>query len=462
MKTRYLPISLLLATLMIPSCEKTGAPASASEIVFAEPLQTKATDAASTSSVFEVRDWLNGTSMHLSNTLRYASGAWGYGTNAQYNWDNGTHILFGWLNSDGTYVTDNWFGGSYNLNGTTLTLPAKTLNNSVRQYDFLYSDVVRRNTYDNDYSEVPLVFNHIFAQVAISFKVSPLTTGNITIKNVYLRNTLTNKKAASIDFSTEGTPTVTYTTSEVDGYFATPVDFNISNYDSSSEPIDVLAQAQSPSTAYYYFWPQTEDELKDAIEVVYRVSGESADRTSLMSFPKGTSWEAGNKYRYTISYMGGFLKIEETVLPWTYEESAGTSVEDQSAMGKFLGWDANTCTVSGQNVTFVEDGSGDLKTIHGIFRINAPTPCTFHINLSQNQSYYTITTPTWTIGDNTGDITPGADIDFYITANARPGVGESDIESDLSFSVTTSSGRDISIDSELQRDGAYKIIIPAL
>jgi len=464
MKNAYTAVPLLALALLALSCNKQEDPRAASGIHFAAPLQTRATDAASTSAIYEVRDWNNNSTMLIDNTLEYSSGAWGYGTDASYPWGTGSHLFFGWLQTDGSYSSNNWFGSALTISNNVLTVPAKTMNNSVRQYDFQYSDVVARSASDNDYSDVPLIFNHMFAQIAISFEVSNLTADDehpIYLKRVFLNENLKNRKSASIEFAAEGDPTVTYTASS-DGYFATPVDLEISGYTKGSTPIDVLSQVQSSTKSFYYTWPMTEDELQNVITVEYTVPDETDTRTSVMSFPSGTTWDPGNKYLYTISYMGGILKIVQQVLPWEYVEATST-VEEQAAVAYWMGWDSTTCSVENiTDVKFITDSNGILQPIHGIFRINAPTNCTFYINMTQNASSYTVSPASGTIGTDTGDIAPGTNIDFYITPGDRPAAGQPDIESGISFSIKTNSGREFSLDSELQRDGGFNIIIPAL
>lgn len=467
--TKYLGFTLMLLAL---SCSKTDqATAPAEGIRFAGPVETKATDAANHSDIFQVRDWYNNSSYLIENTLEYKNNTWDYGTSNTYEWKNGTHRFFGWLQKDDSYTTSSLFGPSFGLSGTTLNIPSLTMNNQVRQYDFLYSNVVERSTYDNDYSDVPLVFNHLFAQVAISFMISPTTADGerpITLYQVYLNNNLKNAKSASIDFSTAGKPTVTYDNEAADGYFATPANFeSLGQYDRNSVPIDVLGQIQVASKAFYYVWPTEEADLQDVITVVYRIDGDSYTRTSVMSFPKGTKWEAGNKYQYTITYMGGILKIVDSILPWDYSETT-TSVEEQSVMAKWMGWDSSTCSISGTDISFTTYPAGDpnagkLKKIHGMFKVYSPTQCTYRINMTQNASKYTIEHGTGTIGSASGDIAPGATIDFYISADDddRPDPGQPDITSGLTFSVTVSGGRDYSLNSELQIDGPFNIIIPS-
>ena len=166
--------------------------------------------------------------------------------------------------------------------------------------------------------------------------------------------------------------------------------------------------------------------------------------------------------------MGGIFKVEESVLPWNYTELSG-SAEDQSAMASWIGWDSSTCEINGSDIKFKLGPQGQLMPIHGMFKIYSPTRCTYHINLSNDVTYYSfnhnfgngvVNTSTGSIGTSEGDIHPGVTIDFYITAVKRPASDQPDMKADLSFSVQATGGNEFSLDSELQRDGAYTIIIP--
>lgn len=452
-------------------------------IRFSAPLQTKATDAVNTTSVFQVRDWYNNNSYHINNTLKWnsSSSVWDYGTAADYEWAGGDHLFFSWLEHNENYSTAAFFGTGLGTSANVLNIPAKTLSTSAQQYDFMYSNPVSRSTSANDYTDVPLVFNHLFAQVAMSFQISNQTPNGeqpIYFHGAYLNDAFLNRKQTQITFNDDGTAEVVLSNATHDGAFSARTNFGGMSLGKGDTPIDMLSQRQTNTKDFYYFWPATEAELVEVIDIVYQIDGEmdpvSGDpliRTSRLSFPRGTSWKGGHMYSYTVTYMGGIFKVEETVLDWNYTElSAGA--EDQSAMASWIGWDSATCTTSGRNISFKTDPQGRLIPIHGMFKIYSPTQCTYHINLSQNASYYTFTPNdgldvhvcSGTIGTATGDIHPGVTIDFYITADDddRPAAGQPPITADLSFSVQASGGRDFSLDSEIQRDGAYTIIIPSM
>jgi len=483
-----------LATLSVLSAckQEERVPGTSSGIRFAAPLKTKATDAVSNTDVYQIRDWYNNERYHIDNTLVWNNSAtkWTYGTAGTYEWSGGTHLFFSWLDHSDSYSTTAFFGTGLGTSANTLNLPAKALTTSTAQYDFMYSNPVCRSTAGQDYSDVPLVFNHLFAQVAISFKISDQTPDGeqpIILHGVYLNDNFINSKETAITFNQEGTAEVTFTNPTHAGAFSERKDWSSiilnpggtpGKYPRGATPIDVLSQRQSTTKDFYYFWPAEHAELVEVIDVVYQIEGETDPvtgdplvRTSRLSFPKGTKWLGGHKYSYTVTYMGGIFKVENTVLDWNYTELVA-SAENQSAMASWIGWDSESCTVSGQNVSFKTDDQGRLKPIHGMFKIYSPTQCTFHIDMTQNAEYYTLTpndgthihTGSGTIGSATGDILPGITIDFYIYADDddRPAAGQPSITAGLTFSVQASGGRDFSLDSELQRDGAYNIIIPSM
>lgn len=476
----------MMALALVPACSRMeNAPeATTGEgIRFRAPLQTKATDAVKTSDVFQVRDWYNGSQYHVNNTLKWNAGEseWEYGTRASYEWLGGNHLFFGWLDHDDSYSTTAYFGTGLSASGNVLTIPAKALTSSTPQYDFMYSNPVYRSTAGNDYSDVPLVFNHLFAQVAMSFQISDQTPNGeqpIYLHGVYLNDNFINSKGAKITFNEDGTAEVVFNNATHSGAFSSRKDFGGMSYGKGDTPIDIISQQETSTKSFYFFWPATEAELYEVIEVVYQIAGETDPNTgnplvrrSHLSFPKGTNWKGGHKYSYTVTYMGGIFKVEETVLDWNFIEEVAT-VEEQSAMASWVDWDSATCTISGNDITFKTDPQGRLMTIHGMFKIFSPTQCTYHINLLQNASYYTITpndgtnvhTGYGTIGTSAGDIRPGVIIDFYISARDedRPATGLPPIKGELSFSVQASGGREFSLDSEIQRDGAFTIIIPSM
>lgn len=463
MKTiHYMMIAAAL--LVTAACNKSENTSGNEESIrFAAPVQTKAySDPADHSYVFQVRDILNnGSTPHINNKLAYANGEWGYATGEQdqYKWNNGSHNLFGWLETDGFFNSTTYFGSAPSLSGTTLTIPAKTMTSSTNQYDFLYSQSVQRNTIANDYSEVPLVFKHLFAQVSIQFLVDPSSPENPKVYEVYLNNYFKNRKSATINFASAD-PVVTLTPQAYDALFTAKnatMEASGEDFTDATTPFDVLTQTHSATPTTFFIWPMDESELvkenplERVITVKYKIDSELSPRTIHMGFPKGTSWRAGYRYAYTISYMGGILKVNETVLPWEYNNTTGLTADAQSAMASWVGWDSATCTESGQTVTFKSAST----PVRGIFRINSPTSCTYSISLTgTNADKFSISSgASGTIGTGVGEIKPGNNIEFKVSALTGATAGD---EANLVFTVTKD-GRTINIDSEVQKDGFFTI-----
>ena len=509
MKTRLNIVFAGLSLLaVLPSCQKnTTSERNVPAIRFSVPsVQTRATDAAPEEDVFQVRDYYSG-GIHLDNSIGYNSQkkVWDYRMPYEEGeeplWLTGTHKLFGWLSSDGELALD-WFGSAPSLSGTTLSIPAKALTNQTWQMDFLYSDVVERSTSDPGfYEDVPLVFNHLFSRVALYFRVKQVSEGEtFNLKRVYLADAFKNSNSASINFSSAGTPSVTYGTPSANAlspFITTKANFNINGYNASSTPVDILAQNQSPVAASYLMWPLGTGDLtgdgNKNIVVEYTITSngtESQVKTSSMAFPAGTSWKAGCSYSYAVEYMSGIIRVVENVVDWdqTISQNNGEVV---AAVASWMGWNTksydfeNSAGISPYNdefdVIFKKTGSA-FQTIHGFFRIDSPKECTFTIELEDtDKNCYTIRpnngTDTHTgFGhivtaldpenrkDNAhGYYLAGQKIDLYLDVDTG-GYSGGQKSVQTSFSVTVSDGgtnRVINLNSEMQRYGKFNIIIPS-
>lgn len=542
MKKNIVSMAALLGLLILSACGKTGTdPVSveAETICFAGPLQTRSVVAADDRSIFEVRDWYDNTRYYINNTLLCSGGVWGYGLGTDrlhpvneipYVWNASRHLFFGWLGSDaGGRTSEGFFGTGYpSLTDTTLTIPAKTLDNTVSQYDFLYSDAVLRQSTDT--SPVQLTFKHLFAKVSISFKMSDecASDESITLNRVYLagendavansttRVAFKNSRSATVTFSGKKGSEIAYAdggTAGAAGYFTKapgetgPAQFDIAGFNKTSTPIDVMSQTQSFTKIPYMVWPVNKGDLdgKEVIIVEY-----ANGTTKHMSFPRGTVWEAGHMYDYVITYKGGTLKIEEHVNPWVGpepEEIGGSQAEDhQPVMASWMGWDSHTCTAGGDDRTEAaflsttdigdvdkDHNIGELTPIRGRFRIYSPLECTWSIKLTgagasdfslswlsttvtpssdpggEATTTYTSVSADEETGVLSGTISetpgsgvtaPGDLISFFISAPANY-QGGSDLTAGLEFSVTVG-GRTYSLDSEIQKDGDFEIILPGV
>lgn len=477
-------IILALMPLVLAGCGKTSSvPAEeAATIRFAAPAETRAPVPINDfSSVFEIRDWYDDgafvpgigdfsstSAYYINNTLEYGGSSWGYGNaDKSYPWRQNAHLFFGWLKNDSMGASNDFFGEDLgdNLSGTTLSIPATKIDKAKNSTpcDFLYSKPVFREAADGDFSPVKFTFKHLFARVSIGFLVAG-DDDLIDLKEVHLTE-FANTRSATITF-TEDDATVVSAAVGAEDYFIDPVVFNLSNYSKESMPIDILSQTQSLTKTLYYVWPLEEDELP-CIYLRYRLPEDPVgdpDREVNVPFPTGTSWEAGNQYSYSVSYMGGLLKIVGNVQPWdrtttTYAASAAT---EQPVMATWGGWDTSTCTVGGDDLleASFQNISMDVK---GRFRIYSPTECAYKISIA-NDTDFSLIGSEGTIGETGADYKPGEMIEFSVRAN--PGAA-SGAETTLSFTITvswddggTTQRRTYSLDSEIQKDGPLKVIIP--
>ena len=483
MKTSRVCCAAWTALAVLSACSKTeGVSGETETIRFAAPVQATRAAAyadADRSSVFQVRDWYNRSGYHIENTLAYDNYVWGYGSDVTYIWEPGTHLFFGWLHSNASFSSTTFFNQGLSLGALTpvLTVPEVKFDNLTRQYDFLYSYGVSRSTTENNYDEVPLVFRHLFARVAISFKVKGDEA--ILLKGVSLNNTFKNKSSAAIDFR-DGSVTYTKT---VDGYFcldpavATPTGPRVYSiaFDKNTSPLDVLSQSDPSSAAasYYLVWPMEKTELANVLDVTFQLyengTPTGTDITRQVSFP--SAWEAGNQYAYTVTYMGGVIQVDESVTQWNYDETvyAVSDPDDplqpaqQPAMATWMGWDPDSYTESGGKLQVIPG-----TPVHGTFRIYSPLQGTYRIEMEDTENYVITTSETSPGSSATstlqGSIEPGATIDFYIHAGSNS--SGTAIESGLSFSVTpdttpVTGSRWYSLDSELQRGNPYTIVIPS-
>jgi hypothetical protein len=508
MKTNKSCYLLALLPMALLACGKTVAdPAKEAETIrFAEPAQTRA--GVDFSSVLDIRDWYDAGTYgvgdataadpyYINNTLEYDGSSWGYGTAASYPWTQGDHLFFGWLREDNQSTTADFFGPNdedantpddVSLSAATLTIPTTLVNSQSKSFDFIYSIPVRRSTADGDLSPVKFMFKHLFARVAIGFKV----TGDDKIKlnRVYLAP-FKNKRGATIDFAGNNGAVVAYTDpGDATNDFIARETFNLQNYTKNSAEIDILSQTQAATRSLYYIWPVANGDLP-TIEVYYQVyssasatSPDNVEKHATISFPDDTSWEAGNQYSYTVAYMGGLLELVGGVQDWiqtptdmtTSSANPQLKIQDQPLLASWGGWDGTTCTVGG--IDRLEATYDAPNPVKGRFRIYSPEAentgetCTYTVSLEDN-TRFTFTdaqgTPftgdaTGTIGKTGADYKPGEEIDFFVKPTSSVTTGAT---TTLTFKVTVewtesneTKRRTYSLDSEIQKDGPLKVKYP--
>ena len=261
---------------------------------------------------------VNGELTYIDKTIGYVGSAWPFvnangaaETPAYYRWTKtGTHTFFGYLTKD---PAGNTFTGA-TMNGKVLSISERALTPATTpQFDFLYSDIVKRNAATGPYTAIPLSMSHLFTALAVDVVNE---TGAETITNVSVKFTGVHPtQSATIDWSetdnTKTYPIVTYTPALADQTIANGAEMVIGSLSSVA-----LSTEEAPVTAhlldgeYRLLWPQkilapTGNAVGSQVSVTYEGCGSA--RTANLSDLKDaddnpiTTFEAGKKYLLTIT-----------------------------------------------------------------------------------------------------------------------------------------------------------------
>ena len=260
----------------------------------------------------------------------------------RYNWTStGVHKFFGWLAVDATDSTEDesgnktevrmtaesFFGNGFSFDETrdetsneirkVLTIPAKTLDQSTPQFDFLYSDIktVKVTNGVPENVTVPMSFSHLFAAVSFGAK----NTSNSVVKLLEFKvEKLYNAKSATINFS-GSTPTVEYADGTQGGVFRRVA------YSDATAAVTVPKDG-SGTTMYNIFgqpgdeqeftliWPQTAAQLHGSeVYIKFNADGKEAERR--FNLPE-QELLAGVKYSFTITFTDISIELTCEVNPW--------------------------------------------------------------------------------------------------------------------------------------------------
>ena len=288
-------------------------------------------------------------------------GTWPF-VNQKYSWTpDGVHKFFGWLAEDVNMTSTadaaantpaEFFGDGFAFNTSTqvLTIPAKSMQQGIPQFDFMYSDINERNLTTNpDYATaVPLEFSHLFT----AFSVTALNSSSnkIVLKSVTLTN-LKDIKSATIDYSaaklkTGSTPaTVAYGNAATSGQ-----SFLFTN----TTGLTLTSKAQIFAD-YSLLWPQTDTELDNAsLIVVYDYTDKATGKTTSnvskpISLSSLSAWDAGQKNNINLVFKDNEIILECVVQPWEVQEEMIEFSDQVSASVKLVpdintvrSWDRNT------------------------------------------------------------------------------------------------------------------------
>ena len=396
----------------------------------------------------------------------------------RYNWTStGVHKFFGWFAVDATtkdgsknMTAESFFGNGFSFNETSkvLTIPAKTLDQSTPQFDFLYSDIktVKVTNGVPENVTVPMSFSHLFAAVSFGAK----NTSNSVVKLLEFKvEKLYNAKSATINFS-GSTPTVVY----ADG---TQGDVFRSVAYSDAAAVTVPKEG-SGTTMYNIFgkpgekqeftliWPQAMNQLHsdatvsedkdgnpvypDTYKMYVKYTVDDVPFTKRINFDNTLAWEAGKKYHYDIIFADKMVELKCEVNPWNYvkEEidfkNQTVSVKD----GNILSWDSSVSEVDATNFKVAIK---DNKPAVGTFTLDTPKGGRWFAYLSGDVDAFKII-------DGEGPVGTPARIQVQPVVDSPL----RDYVVKVHFIVRTADGKTLDADSVLQpkQKGVYSIILP--
>ena len=391
----------------------------------------------------------------------------------RYNWTStGVHKFFGWLAVDATtkdgsknMTAESFFGNGFSFNETKkeLTIPAKTLDQSTPQFDFLYSDINSVDVTKGVPSNVPMSFSHLFAAVSFGAK----NTSNSVVKLLEFKvEKLYNAKSATINFSAS-TPNVVYADG-TQGFVFRSVSY-------SKEQAVTVPKEGSGTTMYNIFgkpgekqefllmWPQTINQLHSTDLVTEDTDGNPVYPVSYKMYVKYTvddvlfekrinfdntlAWEAGKKYHYDIIFADKMVELKCVVNPWDYV-SEDINFENQTVSvkeGSTLSWDAS---VSDVDVNNKKVAIKDNKPAVGTFTLDTPKGGRWFAYLSGDVDAFKII-------DGEGPVGTPAKIQVQPVVDSPL----RDYVVKVHFIVRTADGKTLDADSVLQ-PAVYSIILP--
>ena len=391
----------------------------------------------------------------------------------RYNWTStGVHKFFGWFAVDattedvsGNMTAESFFGNGFSFKEDTkvLSIPAKTLDQSTPQFDFLYSDINSVDVTTTIPSNVAMSFSHLFAAVSFGAK----NTSNSVVKLLEFKvEKLYNAKSATINFS-GSTPTVVYADGTQGDVFrrvaySDAAAVTVPKDGSGTTMYNIFGQP-GDGQEFTLIWPQTTEQLysdKKVSEdgdgnpvypesykmyVSYTVDG--VPFTKRINFDNTLAWEAGKKYHYDIIFADKMVELKCVVNPWEYV-SEDINFENQTVSvkeGSTLSWVASESEVDDKNLKVAIK---DNKPAVGTFTLDTPKGGRWFAYLSGDVDAFKII-------DGEGPVGTPAKI------QVQPAVDSPlrDYVVKVHFIVRTADGKTLDADSVLQPK-VYSIILP--
>lgn len=349
---------------------------------------------------------------------------------------DGVHNFFGWLIDDVRLNNENeLFTPTFNRGSKELTIPETTLGQKTPQFDFMYSNIHKRDLNNNPYfSAVPLEFSHLFT----AFKI---TAANNSSNDVWLKsvsiNGLKNRRGASIDYS--GTePVVSYTT---------PTDQENFVYNVSNEGM-LMTKGQMYNVSpedFTIMWPHTRDDFADSqIVVDYKYKEPSAatplDGQTTIDLKDVISWKGGQKNNVGLMFKDKEISLTCKVEPWTVVEET-IDFTDQLTVSNPLTWVPNSVESvdyeNGEVVLYTDSYSVAICN----FRIDTPAGATWTASLIPVEGY----SDAFKILDNTKYGAVGVDSEVHIQVTNMAPIAPRHVVL-LRITVQTADGRTIVAD----------------
>ena len=246
---------------------------------------------------------------------------WDFVQGDEYYWlDDSIHNSFGWLYmGPGGNTTETFFEVHPDIDKENfkLNIPQKTFNLDTPIYDFLYSDVERRefSRENPDTSPLKLKMSHLFS--AFRFRVRNLSEKSVTINSATLSG-VKNTKSATIDFSKASNPaktvTVTYAEEAGGNEFTRADDIVLP---SGSDYVNLFHQTDPEG--YHMIWPQTSTEMEGMKLSMEVPTYHPSTKTITLTNAGTTEWLPGNRYSYDLVFTDQEVIITCNVTPWSKE-----------------------------------------------------------------------------------------------------------------------------------------------
>jgi len=256
-------------------------------------------------------------------------GTWAYSAqDTHYHWTKkGTHKFFGWLTTDpdGTAFAS---APTWTESSKTLSIASLTMTKNTPQFDFLYSDIVTRDSADpTQHGPIKLEMKHLFSALAVNLE--NIGEDVINVQSVSVAG-VNNTKSAVVQFKTaDGTTSVNYSAVS-SGNFLTATITNPRL--EQNNKINLYTGRTWTENTPILMWPQDATEIENAeITVTYTMDGyEDPENPGQLKVVTKTvklnesslfrtgGMEAGKKYIITLQFKGTTIDLNLVVMPWDY------------------------------------------------------------------------------------------------------------------------------------------------